>query len=321
MKILITGISGFVARHFIELLSTSGETHTVAGIYCSNQPGFSETQYPGITCSFYQVNLLNTEKVNGLLLSFRPDYILHLASKSSVAESWLHPADFITENTGIFLSLIEGLRINSLKCRMLSIGSSEEYGNADATSDALTESLCPHPASPYGAARVMQEKLVEIYSKNYGIDILHTRSFNHIGPYQSDHFVISSFAKQVVDQIKKGAKEIELVVGDVSVIRDFTDVRDVVKAYYGLMIDGKTGETYNVCSNEGYVLKDIIDMLGKLTGTTITYKTDKKNFRPSENKKIIGSFKKIKNEIGWQPEIPMEKSLRDLLAYWQTKLT
>lgn len=321
MRIVITGISGFAARHFIELLSATAEHHTVAGIYCNNKPAFGEADYPNVTCSFHQLDLLNAEKVTQLLLQFQPDYILHLAAKSSVADSWLYPSASITDNTGIFLSLVEALRINRLKCRLLSVGSSEEYGIANAANGALTENLCPDPASPYGAARVMQQRLVEIYSKNYGLDILHTRSFNHIGPYQNENFVISSFAKQIAAQLKKGVTVIELSVGDVEVIRDFTDVRDVVKAYYQLMTKGKKGETYNVCSNKGFVLKHIIEMFAQITGTTIIYKINEKNFRPSENKKITGSSDKIKKEIGWQPVIPMEKSLKDLLHYWKVKLS
>ncbi len=319
MKILITGISGFVARHFVELLSASGKSHIIAGIYLNNLPGFNETGYPNVTCSFHQMNLLDSEKVSAFLLEFRPEYILHLAAKSSVAGSWLYPATSVTENTGIFLSLVEALRIHRIKCRLLSVGSSEEYGIAHATNGILTEDLCPHPASPYGAARVMQQRLVEIYAKNYGLDILHTRSFNHIGPYQDKHFVISSFAEQIALQLKKGKTDIELTVGDVDVIRDFTDVRDIVKAYYLLLLKGKTGEIYNVCSNQGYVLKEIIETFSRLTSTSISYKIKQENFRPSENKKIIGSFEKIKNELGWHPTILMEQSLKDLLHYWQSK--
>ncbi len=319
MKILITGISGFVGRHFVELLSSMGGSYEVAGIYFNNTPAFSEDQYPHVKCSFHQVNLLDGDKLKAILLKFRPDYVLHLAGKSSVADSWLQPAISITENTGIFLNIIEQVRLLELKCRVLSVGSTEEYGYANA-GVPLVESACPLPASPYGAARVMQQKLVEVYSKNYGLDILHTRSFNHIGPYQNENFVISSFAKQIAQQLQDGKLPLELTVGDIEVIRDFTDVRDVVKAYYQLFLNGRTGETYNVCSNNGIILKNIIQKYSELIGSTIKYKMDRKNFRPSENKRIVGSYDKINAETGWVPLIPIEKSLLDLLEYWKERI-
>lgn len=319
MKILITGISGFVARHFIELLSGTGKTFIVSGIYFENEPAFRPNEYPGITCNFHKFNLLDIQKLESLLLDFQPDCILHLAGKSNVAESWRQPAVSITENTGIFLNIVERVRLLKLNCRILSIGSTEEYGNVNE-GVPLKETDCPMPASPYGAGRVLQQKLVEIYSKDYGLDILHTRSFNHIGPYQKENYVISSFARQIAMQIKEGKTIIELSVGDVEVMRDFTDVRDVVKAYYGLMLHGKSGETYNVCSNNGIILKDVIRKYGEITGLTINYKTDAHNFRPAENKRIAGSYDKIKNAIGWEPVIPIEKSLADLLDYWKKML-
>ena len=320
MKILVTGISGFVARHFIEFLSKTGENYTVAGIYFRNKPEFSETEFPRVHCTFHQLNLTGKIKLKKLLIEFQPDYIIHLASKSSVAYSWLHPSDSITENNGIFLNLLEHIRVLNLKCRLLSIGSSEEYGIVREDALPLKESQCTIPVNPYGASRVLQHIMGNIYCHNFDIDIIHTRSFNHIGPYQGENFVISGFAKQIVEQLKEGHNKISLSVGDTDVVRDFTDVRDVVRAYYDLLLRGKKGSTYNICSNKGFILKDVINTLAKITNTQITWNINQNKFRPSENKKIIGSYDKIKSEIGWEPTITIEKSLTDLLIYWKSKI-
>ncbi len=319
MRILITGISGFVARHFVELLSTSGKQVQVAGIYNNNTPHFTEDQFPNVTCNFHKINLLDNGKLRDILSSFNPDYVLHLASKSSVAYSWKHPEEVIKHNTGIFIALIENIRLLNLKCKILSVGSAEEYGNVQSHELPLVESLCPNPASPYGTSRVMQQKLVEIYSKNYGLDIVHTRSFNHIGPFQHSNFVVSSFAKQIAEQQKNGNKNIEIKVGNINVTRDFTDVRDVVKAYHQLLIKGQNGGTYNVCSGKGIILKDLIEIFSTVTGNKISCEVDPKIFRPFENIQLIGSYGKINRETGWEPAIPIKKSLEDLLEYWRIK--
>lgn len=316
MKILITGISGFVARHFVEYLSSMNEPVFVAGIHHSNSPSFEADQFPHITCRFYQANLLDSERLREILMEVNPDFILHLASKSSVAYSWQHPAETIRHNTGIFISLIENVRNLKMPCRILSVGSAEEYGIVPEAELPLRESRCPNPASPYGTSRMLQHKLVEIYSKNYQLDIIHTRSFNHIGPYQHSNFVVSSFARQIADGLKDGKKEIDICVGDLQVTRDFTDVRDVVKAYYLLLKKGQSGNTYNICSNKGVVLIDLVKKFEEITGASIRCTTNPQIIRPTENKKLIGSYDKINQELGWSPSITLDQSLKDLLTFW-----
>jgi GDP-4-dehydro-6-deoxy-D-mannose reductase len=319
MKILITGIAGFAARHFLDYINEKEPGSEVAGIYHETLPAFSADQLSNLKISLYKLSLLDKDKFAAVLKEFRPDYILHLAGRSSVANSWKDPAGSITDNTNFFLNIVETVRAMQLKCRILSVGSTEEYGNANAGLP-LKETDCPEPASPYGVARVLQQKLVAIYANTYDIDIVHTRSFNHIGPYQKPEYVIASFAKQMVQQDLEGKEEIILKTGDVSVIRDFSDVRDVVKAYYELLYKGRKGQTYNVCSGNGYVLKDIIQLLAKKIGKPVHDSIDEKNFRPSENKTIVGSYEKIKKETGWEPEINIEKSMEDIIEYWRSSL-
>ena len=319
MKILITGIAGFAARHFLNYLNENEPNSEVAGIYNETYPDFDAEKLGNLTIFLHKINLLDKKKTAEVIESFNPEYILHLAGKSSVANSWKFPAESITDNTNFFLNIVETVKKLHLKCRILSVGSTEEYGNANEGLP-LKETDCPEPASPYGVARVLQQKLVKIYADSFGIDIVHTRSFNHIGPFQKPEYVIASFAKQIVQQKKDKKAKIELITGDVNVIRDFSDVRDVVRAYYLLLYKGVKGQTYNVCSGNGYVLKDIIDMLAKKIGQTVYHSIDEKNFRPSENKVIVGSYRKLTDATGWKPECSIEESLADILNYWEQEL-
>ena len=319
MKILITGIAGFAAKHFLHYLNEQEPGSEVMGIYNETLPAFDDEKLDGLHLSFSKVNLLDKNKIAEIIEEFNPSYILHLAGRSSVANSWKAPADSVMDNTSFFLNIVETVRVLKLNCRILSVGSTEEYGNANAGLP-LKETDCPDPASPYGVARVLQQKLVKIYAESYGVDIVHTRSFNHIGPYQKPDYVISSFAKQIVQQAKKGVSKIELVTGDVNVIRDFSDVRDVVRAYYLLLYKGIKGQTYNVCSGKGYLIKDMIDLFSTIIGEHIFHSTDEKNFRPSENKVIIGSYEKLMNATDWKPQYSIQESLRDIIKYWEEHL-
>jgi GDP-4-dehydro-6-deoxy-D-mannose reductase len=319
MRILITGIAGFAARHFLNLLNEKEPGSDVAGIYHETLPDFDVEKLNGLKITLHKLSLLEKEKFAEILQNFNPEFILHLAGRSSVANSWKEPATSITDNTNFFLNIVETVRINKLKCRILSVGSTEEYGNTNV-GKPLKETDCPEPASPYGVARVLQQKLVAIYANSYHIDIVHTRSFNHIGPYQKPEYVISSFAKQIAQQDAAGSNNISLKTGDVNVIRDFSDVRDVVKAYYELLYKGRCGQTYNVCSGKGYILKDIIAIMADKIGKPVSHSIDEEKFRPSENKTIVGSYEKIKTETGWQPEISIEDSIDDIISFWKINL-
>jgi GDP-4-dehydro-6-deoxy-D-mannose reductase len=308
-KYLITGYSGFVSRHFLEYLDKK-ETYTSVKGLDIHKPEFSQDSYRNIRVEFEKIDLLDQNSIESIIFKFQPDYIIHLASYSSVAFSWKEPILSFQNNMNIYLNLLESVRKLILPVRILSIGSSEEYGNVDEKSLPFTEAHIPKPLNPYAVARVSQEMISKVYVDGYGLDIVMTRSFNNIGPYQKEIFVISSFAKQLAEIKKKGNRSSELITGDTSIVRDFTDVRDVVVAYDLLLKKGKTGEIYNVCSGKGTSLNDIIDIM---------IRVNEKLMRPNDNKIIIGSNKKIKRETGWHNVIPLEKSLSDIIDYWQKK--
>lgn len=318
MRLLITGFTGFVSQHFLALLNKEEPDSVVLGID-KKSPEFNFSDYDNLSISFENIDLLNRSATDKILDSFQPEYILHLASVSSVAQSWHTPLDSFVNNTNIFLNLVEQIRLKKSKCRILSVGSSEEFGEVTEKELPLTEEHPLKPVSPYAVARVSQEMLSKIYADGFSLDIVMTRSFNHIGPGQRDVFVISSFAKQLVQLAKSKSADNTITTGNLSVIRDFVDVRDVVKAYYLLFKKGRSGEVYNICSGKGIVLKDIIYKMSELLGLKINTEVNPQLVRPNENKKVIGSYQKIKEELGWQPEIEIEKSLADIINYWQTK--
>lgn len=316
MRLLITGFAGFVSQHFLELLNKEEPGSVVLGID-KNPPDFNFSGFNNLTISFEKIDLLNRAATDTILNTFHPDYILHLASVSSVAQSWHTPLDSFVNNTNIFLNLVEQVRIKNNKCRILSVGSSEEFGEVAEKELPLTEDHPLKPVSPYAVARVSQEMLSKIYADGFSLDIIMTRSFNHIGPGQKEMFVISSFAKQLVALAKNNPANKEITVGNLSIIRDFVDVRDVVKAYYLLLKKGRRGEVYNICSGKGIVLKDIITTMSSLLNIKVDTIVNPQLIRPNENKKVIGSYQKINDELGWKPEIDITKSLADIIIYWQ----
>lgn len=317
MKIIITGINGFVAPYFLELLNSLPDKWTVLGLGRS-EVAFDRKRFPNLDIDYIKVDLLNREHVGEILRNFRPRYLLHLASFSSVGHSWKFPNDSFVNNTNIFLNLVDQIRQLKIPCRILSIGSSEEYGNVDPSTLPLTESSVLHPISPYAVARVSQEMISKIYADGYGMDIIMTRSFNHIGPGQKSVFVVSSFAKQLVNIARDPETEKKVTTGDLSIIRDFVDVRDVVRAYYMLLKHGRKGEVYNICSGKGISLQAIIGKMCALLNIDIRLETDPALIRPNDNKIIIGSPEKINKELHWYPEIEIDTCLQDIIRWWQT---
>lgn len=313
---LITGFSGFVSRYFVEYLNQTQEKSNIFGIDIT-EPCFDLKYCNNIDAKFSKVDLSDKNKIKNIILKFQPDFILHLASFSSVAFSWMKPILSFNNNTNIFLNLLETVRETGIKCRVLSIGSSEEYGIVKNEDVPLSESVPLNPINPYAVARVSQELLSRVYVDGYGLNIIMTRSFNHIGPRQKEVFAVSSFAKQMVKIKKENRNKGVLRVGNLDIVRDFLDVRDVVKAYYLLLQKGKRGEIYNVCAGRGIALKELINCIADYLRIKVELKVDRSLIRPNDNPVIIGNNKKIRDELGWHPEIPLKKSIADICDYWE----
>jgi len=314
-KYLITGFSGFVSKHFCDYLERKQVDAFVKGIDVQDHH-FNFNDYKYVSFDFEKVDLLSVKEIERVLYDFKPKFILHLASYSSVALSWKIPIASFNNNTNIFLNILEAIRKLNLDTRILSVGSSEEYGNIDGTYLPLREDTPLNPTSPYAVARVSQELLSKVYVKGYGLDIVLTRSFNHIGPMQKDIFVVSSFAKQLIYIKKSNNQQGTLIAGDTSIIRDFCDVRDVVRAYHLLLHNGIRGEVYNVCSGVGTSLRDIIAHMADIISVKVHVKVDESLRRPDENMIIIGCNEKISRAVDWTPQYTLMQSLHEVLDYW-----
>lgn len=263
---------------------------------------------------YVNLDLLDKEAVYSYISKVNPDYVLHLASFSSVAYSWKKPCESFANNTNIFLNIVQAIHELNIKCRILSIGSSEEYGNVDATKMPLVESMSLKPLNPYAVARVSQEMLSRVFVDSLGLDIVLTRSFNHIGPWQDSRFVVPSFVKRIKDIADRGEKEGTIETGDLSIVRDFVDVRDVVDAYYRLLTCGRTGEIYNVCSGIGVELSQIVEIIAGKLGIDIKTNINPDYVRPNDNRIIVGSREKITNELGWKPTRDLSQTIEDMIS-------
>jgi GDP-4-dehydro-6-deoxy-D-mannose reductase len=251
-SILITGISGFVGGHFAQFLSNKNSDYVIFGISRS-KPKWDFIQNRSMvlrSINFHSCDLLNSVKVQSLIGEINPDYILHLASFSSVAQSWKEPVASFLNNTNAFLNIVESIRVHNLDTRILSVGSSEEYGIVEKSDLPLREKKYLAPANPYAVARVSEEYLAQIFRKGYNLNICCTRSFNHIGPGQSEHFVVSSIARQFAE-IALQKKEPIVKIGAGSIIRDFVDIEDVILAYHAILEKGITGEVYTYVVERG----------------------------------------------------------------------
>ncbi len=217
------------------------------------------------------------------------------------------------------LNVFEAVRELGINPVIQIAGSSEEYGLVEEDELPVKETNPLRPLSPYAVSKVGQDLLGYQYYKSYGLDIIRTRGFNHSGPRRGEVFVCSNFAKQIA-RIEKKKQEPVVYVGNLEAIRDFTDVRDIVKAYWLATEKGEPGEVYNICSGKGYKIEEVLDILLGLTKERIKVKKDPKRMRPSDVPVLIGDCKKFRGITGWKPEIPFERTLEDLLNYWRERV-
>ncbi len=300
-KCLITGAAGFVGSHLIEYLN-SEETELLAIDRCAPCDVFP--------CRLEQIDLAHRHRFETLISEFRPDRLIHLAAASSVAESWRNPAGCISNNVGILLNLLESVRHRAPRCRILMIGSSEVY---DDSNEPLAETDPLRATNPYAVGRIAQENLVRIYVECYNLDIVQTRSFSHTGPGQTPRFAVPSFVQQLCETGRRGETVARLRTGNVDLIRDFTDIRDVVRAYDLLLRRGRTGETYNVCSGKGVSLRQIIETAARLMNTEAVIEIDPTLIRPSDARYMVGNAAKLRCETGWSPRFSLEQTLGEMI--------
>jgi GDP-4-dehydro-6-deoxy-D-mannose reductase len=265
------------------------------------------------------IGLLDPASLARAIEETQPDLVLHLAAQSFVPSSISDPR--ATYNVNFFgtLNLLEALKACGFPGRMLYISSGDVYGLVAPDVLPIAETHAVRPRNPYAVSKAAAELLCYQWTQNHAFEIVLARPFNHVGPGQAEWFVVPDFAKQVVE-VKLGLREPVIRVGAIDVTRDFTDVRDVVRAYFLLLERGKKGEAYNICTGREQSIREILERLIVIAGIDCQIVQDEARFRPNEQKRIYGSFAKLNEQVGWQPTIDIDKSLQDVLSYWESKL-
>lgn len=310
-KALIIGGAGFVGNYLIKHLRED----------CGCQVAVTKMKNEKIEqkdTEIYDLDILDRQAVTELLETVRPELIFHLAAQSSVAVSWKNPGLTIDVNIKGSVNVMDAVRVLDYKPRVLLIGSGEEYGHVHESEVPIIEDNAVRPGNIYAATKVCQNLIGKIYVDAYGMDMMSVRAFNHIGPNQAPMFVVADFCKQVAE-IEAGKKDPVLYVGNLSAKRDFTDVRDVVRAYSMLMERGQAGETYNVGSGHAIEIRRILDMILELSKKEIKIEIAEEKFRPIDVPIIEADTQKLFYSTGWKQEIPIEKTLEETLNYWRTQ--
>lgn len=309
--VMITGAGGFVGGHLIAELERETQWEIVG---LELRPSSTRGRARMLVC-----DLQDRALVERTVARYRPDYIVHLAAQSYVPQALASPADTIVNNTVGQIYLAEACRAAGISPVFLVIGSAEAYGFAEPDEMPLDENQPFRPGNPYAVSKITQDMLGYQYFKTYGMKMVQLRPFNHFGPGQSDRFVLSSFARQIA-QAERGRIEPTVLTGDLSSERDFCDVRDVVRGYRLALQSAQPGEAYNIGSGVARPVGSLLDMLIGMAEIPVEVRRDPARMRPSDVPVLVGDARKFREATGWQPEIPIERSLLDTLNYWRAEL-
>ena len=298
MRVLITGVKGFAGNHLANLLKGEDE---VFGIDKDN------------------LNLTDSCRVEEFISKIKPEKIFHLAAVGTSPLEKISYEEMFKVNVIGTINLLEGILSANIDPVILLVGSSAEYGYSEIGENPITETQPLRPLNNYGITKVAQSLIGYQYFKTRNLKIIRTRTFNHVGPGARNGLVCSAFAKQIV-QIEKGIKKPIMEVGNLETQRDFTDVRDIVQAYKLLIRKGTPGEIYNVCSGKPHYIKEILDSLIALAGVKVEVRKVPERTTSSDVPLQFGDNEKLRELTGWEPQIPIKKSLEDLLNYWRNYL-
>jgi GDP-4-dehydro-6-deoxy-D-mannose reductase len=307
-RILITGGTGFVGKHLIQFLKPQSSSIAVLA------SGGSSSPEPDV--DYHEVDIRDRDAVRSVVGKVEPNQIYHLAGVSAVDVSWSIPQ--LTYEVNVFGAnnlFNAAMELPSLP-RILNISTSQVYA---PSSRPLNEDSLIRPDNPYAASKAMAELLTVGYRRHNTGGIVTARAFNHTGPGQPPSFVLPSIAKQFAE-IEAGMKPPKLIVGNIEVKRDFTDIRDVVRAYRALLDQGKPGEIYNVCSGSATSLADIIQMFQSISTTKVTIEVEEARVRRDDVPHICGDRKKIQELTGWCPKISLHELVASLIDYWRSRV-
>lgn len=301
-RLLATGISGFVGGH----LRAAVEREPSCGY---------ELIHPES-----EIDLRDGERWRAWLADARPDAVIHLGGQSNVVDAFADPRATLEVNTLGTLNLLLGLRAAEFRGRMLFVSSGDVYGLVEEQFLPVRETLPPRPRNPYAVSKVAAEALCYQWTQSEGMHIVVARSFNHVGAGQDERFAVASYARQIAE-VKLGLRPPVLKVGDIEVTRDFTDVEDVVRAYFALLERGESGTIYNIGANREVRLGEILDTLCRLAGVAPRIVRDAGRMRPTEQRRMRASTQRLHERTGWQPRVPLDVSLARILNYWERRLS
>jgi GDP-4-dehydro-6-deoxy-D-mannose reductase len=314
VRALITGITGFAGGHLAQILLDRGdEVLGVARDVGQGLDHLSQKLTPVIA------DLNNPEVIEALLQDLKPDAIYHLAGQAFVPTSWTDPWATIENNVRPQLNILQAMVQQKSKARLLVVASNQVYGKVTPDELPVKEETPFRPDNPYGVSKVAQDLLAFQYHLSHGLDVLRVRAFNHIGSRQSPYFVAASFAKQIAE-IEVGLREPTLYVGNLDARRDFTDVRDVMRAYMLLVDYGEPGEAYNVGTGQAHSIQYLLEVLLRYSRTHIDVQQDQTRLRPSDIPVIYADNSKLRQRTGWKPIYEFEDSLRNVLDYWREEI-
>jgi GDP-4-dehydro-6-deoxy-D-mannose reductase len=296
MRLLVTGLHGFVGSTLVRMVATDERLR-----------GWTLTSPP----SGFQI--LDESAVHDAVREARPDAVLHLAAQSSVAEALRDPSTTLRVNLLGTLHLLQALRQTKFDGPMVFVSSGDIYGRVPEEALPIDECRLPVPRNPYAVSKLAAEALCYQWSVTEGMRIVIARPFNHIGPGQSTQFAVPAFARQIAE-IRHGTRPPFVEVGDIDVTRDFTDVRDIVLAYFALLEKGQSGERYNVCSGRERTVRSLLERLVSLAGIEVEIRPDAARMRPAEQRRAVGDPAKIRNATGWYAQTPIDESLAAILA-------
>lgn len=310
MRVFVTGPTGFAGSHLVDLLLAGG--HEVTGLV---HAGSGHQPTPDHPCFRpFAGDLLDVESLKAGIFGCEPEVIYHLAGHALTNRSWENPALSLALNAGGTANLLEAARIFG-RPKVVVVTSADIYGRIAPDALPITEETTPAPAHPYGVSKWTAGRMVRLFWERYGLPVVEARPFNHIGPRQAKGFVVPDFASQLA-AIELGRQRPRISVGNLSAERDFTDVRDVVRAYMALAENGRPGETYLICSGEPTSIEWILETLIGFVSVEVEVVRDPERMRPSEVPRLVGSYGKIFKDTGWRPEIGLERSLRDAFEDW-----